>query len=161
LALRVRERKDSDRAVVEPFLEERYSARVARLGRIEDALAYPALIAEEDGELAGVLTYIVDGDSCEVLTLHTAQRLRGVGTALLQAIEERAAAAGCTRLWLITTNDNLDALRFYQRRGLRLAELHPGAVDDSRARLKPEIPRTGSFGIALRDEVLLEKDLRG
>jgi hypothetical protein len=58
---------------------------------------------------------------------------------------------------VITTNDNLDALRFYQRRGFRLAALHRGAVDDSRARLKPQIPPIGDHGIKLRDELELEK----
>jgi hypothetical protein len=71
--------------------------------------------------------------------------------ALLAEAKRIARAAGCTRLWLITTNDNVDALRFYQRRGFRLAALHAGAVDDSRARLKPEIPEAGLYGIAIRD----------
>src|SRR5439155_8963 len=79
-----------------------------------------------------------------------------VGTALLAEAGLTAAAAGCTRLWLITTNDNVDALRFSQRRGFRLAALYPGAVDDSRARLKPEIPPVGDYGIPLRDELELE-----
>ena len=130
---------------------------MARLDRLEDSLAHPALVAERDGELAGVLTYILDGDSCEVLTLHAAERFGGVGTALLRAIEQLAAAAGCTRLWVVTTNDNVDALRFYQRRGFRLAALRAGAVEDARARLKPEIPWTGANGIELRDELELEK----
>ena len=60
---------------------------------------------------------------------------------------------------MLTTNDNLDALRFYQRRGFRLAELRPGAVDRARERLKPEIPRTGEHGIPLRDELVLEMAL--
>ena len=160
-ALRVRAREDSDLPEVERFLGDRYSARVARLGRIEDSLAHPALVAERDGQLAGVLTYVLASNSCEVLTLHAAERQSGVGTALLRSVEEVATSAGCSRLWLITTNDNLDALRFYQRRGFRLAALHAGAVDDSRARLKPEIPRTGEYGIDLRDELVLEKDLGG
>jgi GNAT superfamily N-acetyltransferase len=157
--LRVREREERDLPEVERFLAERHSARVARLGRLEDSLAHPALVAERHGELAGVLTYIADGDACEVLTLHAAERRTGIGSALLEGVEETACGAGCTRLWLITTNDNVDALRFYQRRGFRLADLHAGAVDDSRARLKPEIPRTGEHGIDLRDELVLEKDL--
>jgi len=159
--LRVRAREDSDRPIVERFLSGRHSRRVARRGRLEDSLAHPALVAERDGELAGVVTYIVDGDSCEVLTLHAAERFVGVGTALLAAVEELASDAGCRRLWLITTNDNVDALRFYQRRGFRLVALDAGAVDDSRVRLKPEIPRVGEHGIDLRDELVLEKVLGG
>jgi len=106
-----------------------------------------------------VLTYIVDRDQCEILTLHTAEQWRGVGTALVGAVERLAAQQGCRRLWLITTNDNLDGLRFYQRRGFRLAALHASAVDDSRARLKPEIPVVGDYGIPLRDELELDKQL--
>jgi hypothetical protein len=74
-------------------------------------------------------------------------------------VREIAVAAGCTRLWLVTTNDNVDALRFYQRRGLRLARLRPGAVDRSREELKPEISTSGAYGIPLRDELELEIDL--
>jgi GNAT superfamily N-acetyltransferase len=142
---------------VEAFLRERNADRVARLGALEDALAHPRLVAlYTDGTLAGVLTYVLAGDACEVLTLHAAHRHRGTGTALIAAIETLAREAGCTRLWLITTNDNVDALRFYQRRGFRLAKLHAGAVDDARARLKPGIPKLGDHGIPLRDELELE-----
>ena len=70
-----------------------------------------------------------------------------------------ARERGCARLWLITTNDNVGALRFYQRRGFVLAALHRGAVDRSQATLKPEIPRLGDHGIALRDELELERAL--
>jgi GNAT superfamily N-acetyltransferase len=158
-SLEVRPREDRDLPEVERFLAQRHSRRVARLGRLEDSLAHPALVAERGGTLAGVLTYVVDGRACEVLTLHAAERHGGVGTALLRAAEELAHHAGCTRLWLITTNDNVDALRFYQRRGFRLAALHPGAVDESRRRLKPDIPRVGDHGIDLRDELELDKVL--
>jgi GNAT superfamily N-acetyltransferase len=142
---------------IEAFLAERNADRVARLGALEDSLAHPHLVAHyHDGTLAGVLTYVLRGGECEVLTLHAVHRHRGTGTSLLEAIETLARDAGCTRLWLITTNDNVDALRFYQRRGFRLAKLHAGAVDDSRARLKPEIPEIGDHGIPLRDELELE-----
>ena len=95
-----------------------------------------------------MLTYVIAGARCEVLTLHAAGPRRGVGTALIAAVRGAAAAAGCTRLWLITTNDNLEALRFYQRRGFRLAALHARAVDESRVALKPDIPERASTGSA-------------
>jgi ribosomal protein S18 acetylase RimI-like enzyme len=84
-----------------------------------------------------------------------------VGSALIAEVEQIARRAGCTRLWLITTNDNVDALRFYQRRGFRLAALRPGAVDDSRTRLKPEIPDVGDHDIPIRDELELEQEIGG
>ena len=80
----------------------------------------------------------------------------GIGTRLLDAAIAAARDAGCTVVWLTTTNDNLDALRFYQRRGFRLCALRVGAVDAARATLKPELPAIGSYGIPLRDELDLE-----
>jgi ribosomal protein S18 acetylase RimI-like enzyme len=78
---------------------------------------------------------------------------------LVDGVESVAAERGCRRLWVLTTNDNLDALRFYQRRGFELAELHRGAVNDARARLKPDISHLGDHGIPLRDELVLEKEV--
>jgi ribosomal protein S18 acetylase RimI-like enzyme len=117
-----------------------------------DLRTLPTLVA---GDVAGVLTYVIDGDALEVVSIEAAERGQGVGTALLDAAAALARAAGLRRLWLVTTNDNLDALRFYQRRGLRIVAVRPGAVDESR-RLKPGIPAIGAYGIPLRDELTLE-----
>jgi GNAT superfamily N-acetyltransferase len=157
--MRVRRSEPVDAAAIESFLARWNSLRVARLGVLEQPLDHPSLIAEEDGRLVGVLSYVVDGACCEVLTLHADVRGRGVGTALIAEVKRVATQAGCTRVWLITTNDNVDALRFYQRRGFRLAALHRGAVDHSRVRLKPEIPEVGDYRIPLRDELELERVL--
>jgi ribosomal protein S18 acetylase RimI-like enzyme len=157
----IRERGPADAAAVDAFLARHNSLRVARRGEVVDVRPHPMLLAEEDGRLLGLLTYVPDPPRCEVLTLHVEEQWRGVGTALIDAVAERARAAGCTALWLITTNDNVDALRFYQRRGFRLVALHAGAVDDSRARLKPEITPLGDYGIPLRDELELELQLGG
>jgi uncharacterized protein YhfF/N-acetylglutamate synthase-like GNAT family acetyltransferase len=145
-----------DRPVVDAFLVAHGTEVVARLGELVDARRHPALIAEADGRLLGVLTWIIAGHSLEVLTLHAAERWQGVGTALLGAALRVAEAAGCRRLWLITTNDNTDALRFYQRRGFHLVKLHAGAVDRARATVKPWIPQLGDHGIPLQDELELE-----
>jgi N-acetylglutamate synthase-like GNAT family acetyltransferase len=131
---------------------------VARLGELHDPVGDDALLAEDDGDaLVGVLTYRVNGMDCEVTTLYAAAPGRGIGSALMESALATARAAGCDRIWLVTTNDNVDALRFYQRRGFRLAELHPGAVDASRATLKPSIPEVGDHGIPLHDELVLEQ----
>jgi ribosomal protein S18 acetylase RimI-like enzyme len=82
----------------------------------------------------------------------------GIGTALIDAVRDVAERAGCTRLWLVTTNDNLDALRFYQRRGFVLAALHRDAIEAART-LKPGIPAVGEYGIPIRDEIEMEMAL--
>jgi len=156
-ARRVRRATADDDRSVAAFLAERGADVVGRLGRLEDAGRAPKLIAEDAGAMVGLLSYLIDGEGCEVLTLHAAQLHRGVGTALLDAIEAIATSSGCRRLWLVTTNDNTDALRFYQRRGFRLVGFNAGAVDRARETLKPSIPPIGDHGIPIRDELLLEK----
>ena len=157
--MRVRPREDADRPAALEFLARQNSARVARLGELLEPLDHPALLAEADGEMLGMLTYVPGPgwEQCEVLTLHVTGQWRGVGTALLKAVEQLAAGHACVRLWVITTNDNIDALLFYQRRGFQLVAVHRHAVDDSRSRLKPEIPAEGAYGIPIRDEIELEK----
>ena len=102
--------------------------------------------------LAGLVTFDVRPGVLEIVTINALDRFSGIGTMLIEAVRAEAKRLGCQQITLTTTNDNVDALRFYQRRGFRLAALRPGAVDRSRLR-KPEIPRTGDFGIPLRDEI--------
>jgi GNAT superfamily N-acetyltransferase len=120
-----------------------------------DAATLPGLLAERAGTPVGLLSYDVGPEGLEVVSLDAVPPGRGVGTALLDAAAGLAAERGLARVWLITTNDNLDALRFYQRRGMGIVGVSPGAVDASR-RLKPEIPLVGAYGIEIRDEVVLE-----
>ena len=158
--MKVRPRETADQATAEAFLDRHYSLRAARLGELVHPLDHPALVAETaDGQLLGMLTYLParDWQECEILTLHADQQWRGAGTTLVEAAAQLARRQGCARLWVITTNDNVDALRFYQRRGFCLVRVHRDAVDRSRASLKPEIPAVGAYGIPLRDEIELER----
>jgi ribosomal protein S18 acetylase RimI-like enzyme len=157
--MEIRPATDQDRAAIEPLWIERWgSLRVVSRGRLHEALELPMLAAVEDGRLLGVLTYEIRDGELEVVTLDAVEPGRGVGGALLGAAADEARRQDCARLWLITTNDNTRALRFYQRHGLRLTALHRDAVEDSR-RLKPEIPELGDDGIPIRDELELELSL--
>ncbi|HLH47203.1 MAG TPA: GNAT family N-acetyltransferase [Acidimicrobiales bacterium] len=111
-------------------------------GRLHAADHLAAFIADDAGHAVGLATYSVVGKDTELVSIDSLVEGRGVGTALLGAVASAACAAGSRRLWLVTSNDNLDALRFYQRRGLRLVAVHPGAVDAART-LKPQIPVLG------------------
>jgi GNAT superfamily N-acetyltransferase len=159
-AVKVRLREAADQAAAQAFLTRHSSLRAARLEELVHPLDHPALVAETvGGQLLGMLTYVPGRDwtQCEILTLHADEQWHGTGTALIEAIRLLARRQGCGRLWVITTNDNVDALRFYQRRGFCLVTVHRGAVDRSRASLKPEIPRVGAYGIPVRDEIELEQ----
>jgi GNAT superfamily N-acetyltransferase len=130
---------------------------VASRGRLQDASILAGFVAEDGGRPVGLATYRVDGDDCELVSINSARERRGAGAALLEAVAGAARAAGCSRVWLITTNDNLHAMRFYQRRGWDLVALHRDAMARSRE-LKPEIPERGEEGIPIRHE--LEFELR-
>jgi ribosomal protein S18 acetylase RimI-like enzyme len=124
-------------------------------GRRHDPSLLPGFVAEIDGGVAGLITYLHEGDSAEIVTLDAVIEGQGIGSALIRAAVDAVREAGCRRMWLITTNDNTPALRFYQKQGFTLAALHRNALEETR-RLKPELPLTGIDGIPLRDEIELE-----
>jgi GNAT superfamily N-acetyltransferase len=103
----------------------------------------------------GVVTYIIKGDQCEIMSLDSLDEGRGIGTSLINAVTKEAKDRSCRRLFLSTTNDNLHALGFYQKRGFELVAIRRGALNEYR-KIKPAIPLVGMGGIALRDEIELE-----
>jgi 2-oxo-4-hydroxy-4-carboxy--5-ureidoimidazoline (OHCU) decarboxylase/N-acetylglutamate synthase-like GNAT family acetyltransferase len=130
--------------------------RVARLGELLDPLAQEGIVAELHGRPIGLLTVHETERGLEVLSLHSETGGTGAGTRLLETALRVAAASDAPRLWLVTTNDNLEAIRWYLRRGMTVAAVHAGAVDHDRA-LKPSLPTTNpSNGLPIRDLVELE-----
>lgn len=107
------------------------------------------------GDRLGLASYRVNGSECELVLLEAFVRGRGVGTLLVKAVGDEARRSGCRRVWLVTTNDNLDAQRFYQRRGFRIAAFYRDAVDAARV-IKPAIPVAGLYGIPIHDEIEFE-----
>ncbi|MBO0805934.1 MAG: GNAT family N-acetyltransferase [Nocardiopsaceae bacterium] len=112
----------------------------------------PGFIAEREGQIVGLVTFEARPGVVEIITINALHRYVGIGTMLIEAVRAEAKRRDCHQVMLTTTNDNVDALRFYQRRGFRLAALRPGAVDRSR-QVKPSIPRSGDYAIPLHDEI--------
>ena len=132
----------------------------ARLGEVLDVLVLDGYAAWDGERLVGIATYAHDGDRSELAALAVTadHRRRGIGGRLVDVVASAARRRGAGELWLVTTNDNLDALRLYQRHGFRLTALHAGAVD--RARItKPTIPLLGRHGIPIHDELVLVRPL--
>lgn len=145
-----------DAEQVRAFTIEHWGAPVVVVhGHVYEPHTLPGFIAVQDEEWIGLVSYHIAGDACEVVTLNSMREGVGVGTALIAAVVEKAKRCGCRRVWLITTNDNLHAVRFYQKRGFRLVAIHRDAVERSR-QIKPEIPLISNDGIPLRDEIELE-----
>jgi len=133
--------------------------RVARLGELLDPTHQEGIVAELDGRPIALLTIHESDRGLEVLTLHSEVGGMGAGTRLLETALRVAETSRAPRLWLVTTNDNLDAIRWYLRRGMSVARVHAGAVDADRATIKPNIPATNpEHGLPIRDLVELELD---
>lgn len=129
---------------------------VATNGVLHNTSQAEGFVFLSSGKLAGYLLYCLENGECEVLVLHSLAENRGVGSALLRAAAEKAKQSGCGRLWLVTTNDNVHAIRFYQRFGMELKAVRIGAMDQARASLKPSIPLVGMDGIPIRHEFEFE-----
>jgi ribosomal protein S18 acetylase RimI-like enzyme len=148
----VRPLRPDDRDWVRDSVAERWgSPTVVAHGVVYEPSSLPGLVAEDDGRPVGLLTFILEGDECEIVTIDAFDEGRGVGTALIDSVK----GLGHDRLWLITTNDNSRAQRFYERVGFRLVRVHQGAVERSRE-LKPEIPLVSADGTPIRDELEYE-----
>jgi len=117
----------------------------------------PGVVAFLNGKPSGLLTYNIIGAEFEVVTINSSVPNRGIGRALMTAAVDEAKKRKCTKIWLTTTNANINALRFYQRVGMRVGVWRIGKMEEAR-RLKPEIPLEQD-GIPIRDEVVLELDL--
>lgn len=163
----VRPLERTDREWVAHFLDERWgTTQIVSRGKAVYGHLLPGFTAErprEDGGKAGaihlgLLTYNQQEKECEITTLDSLEEGEGIGTSLVESLESWAKEHGIKRLWLITTNDNLPALKFWQKRGYGLVKIHRDAIAEAR-RIKPQIPINGLEGIPIRDEIELEKML--
>ena len=119
-----------------------------------DILSLPNIIAERDEKPVGFVMYAIEGEKFEIVALFVEVENQGIGTELLDRVKEQAKTSGCTNVWLMTTNDNTKALRFYQKQGFVITVIRTNVISEQR-KLKP-IPFLGYDGIEIRDEIELE-----
>jgi len=142
------ERRDE----VNRLIRESWSGPViVTQGIAHDTSSAEGFVAVEDGAIAGYILYGIREARCEILVLESMKQNGGIGTALIDTVKRAAKEQGCSRLWLITTNDNIHAIRYYQRRGFELAAVYINAIEKSRA-LKPSIPLIGDNDIPIKHE---------
>lgn len=158
IGLEIRAIQDEDRDWLRSKVQEIWNSRfVVSRGVAREPANLPGFLAIKDGKTIGVATYYIEGAECELITLDALVQWQGVGSALIDAVEEEARKQACGRMWMITTNDNIDGLRFYQRKGYFICAIYPNEIEQTR-KLKP-IPLVGNYGIDIRDEIELEKNL--
>jgi N-acetylglutamate synthase-like GNAT family acetyltransferase len=158
--VQVRRATDDDRPWIAETLTGAFaSPKVVSKGRvIEDASELDGFVVELDGRAIGCASWSEEDGDAELVAIVTTYRGVGAGVALLDAVIEHARASKWHRLWLITTNDNTDAIRLYQRAGWKWVAWHRDAVATSRA-LKPELPDVGAHGIPIDHEIEFEYPL--
>ena len=128
-------------------------------GKIIDTTILPGLLYIKNEVIKGVITYNIENEECEIVTLNSFEENRGIGTTLIQGVLDIAQKNNCKRLWLITTNDDINAIRFYQKKGFDLKAAHINAMEYSR-KLKPSIPLIGMDSIPIKHELEFEIILR-
>lgn len=159
VSMRVTELTDDDRLWVQERTELLFGGDfVVSRTEVHDPHKLPGFIASEGRERVGLATYCLYHGECELVTIDALCQFLGVGSLLLEKVEEAARQAGCTKIWTITTNDNLDAQRFFQRRGFVISQVRLGGMTKIRL-LKPNVPRVGYYDIPVRDEIEFEKPL--
>jgi ribosomal protein S18 acetylase RimI-like enzyme len=146
----------ADQRWIEEFYLQRWgSNRVVSRGVLYTITELPGFAARVGKKPAGLITYHISCESLEIVTLDSLEPNQGVGSALIGEILKFAKTKNLRRIWLITTNDNTPAMRFYKKIGFNLVKVHKDAVQSSRE-LKPEIPLVGLDGIPIRHEIELE-----
>ena len=140
------------------FIDNWFSTDMSIRGEIIDGTKLDGFLLQEENTVIGLVTYMFFGYICEIVSLDSKRENIGIGTALLKEIEKIALDNNCKKMRLITTNDNMRALQFYQKRGYCLTKLYPNAMEEVR-KVKPNVPEIGDNDIPLRDEIELEKQL--
>jgi len=147
---------EKERSLIPAFIIPFWrSERMAARGRLFFPAQQEGFIAFQGETVIGLATYEIRGEEMELTLLDSRERGRGLGTRLVEEVIAKARQIHCRRVWLVTTNDNTRAIRFYQKRGFDLVQLHRNALEKSR-QLKPEIPLTGQDGIPVRHELEFE-----
>lgn len=153
---KINEIEKADSSLIASFITEQWgSPMTVSKGRLSNTADLPGFILKINGAVRGLITYHIDGKDCEIVTLDSKINQRGLATQLINKVIEKARSSGCKRVWLITTNDNTHAIRFYQKRGFEWVGFYRNSMDDSRI-LKPEIPESGNDGIPIKHEIEFE-----
>jgi N-acetylglutamate synthase-like GNAT family acetyltransferase len=154
--LNISEINDTDKTLVSNFISDSWGSPLSvSRGKIYDTPNLPGFICKKNDKIIGLITYNIKNNECEIVTLDSKVKNRGLGTKLIDKVIDRAKVKNCKRVWLITTNDNSNAIRFYQKRGFEWAGFYKDSMEESR-KIKPEIPELGNDNIPMKHEIEFE-----
>ena len=158
---KIRAINKKDKEWIKKFiLREWASEKVISWSKIYYPYKIPGFVALANKKYLGLITYRIEKKNCEIVTLNSIKKRVGIGTALIEKVKKVALKSNCKKLKVATTNDNINALRFYQKRGFYLVDIRPNVVAFYRKKINPEIPLIGNYKIPIRDELRLEMKLK-
>lgn len=156
MEIQIRKINSSDREWVrDVFINNWGGDFIVSRGKIWKSDNLEGFIAQENGDKIGLVTVNIENNEMEIVTINSLPPGRGTGALLLKEVIKMAKEKNVKRIWLITTNDNLNALKFWQKNDFHLVRVYPGAIVESR-KIKPQIPEIGEDGIPIRDEIEFE-----
>ena len=143
---------------INSMLHKEWGSPIISRGKATEAENLPGFFSLSNDSINGIITYNIDNKECEIVTLNSFEESKGIGTALVREVVAVAKENDCYRLWLVTTNDNIGAIRFYQKKGFELIALHVNAIEEARV-IKPCIPLIGMDKIPIKHELEFEMRL--
>ena len=151
----IRRIDQTNRKQIDAFIVRQwYTLQMVVHGESIDLGTADGFYACDGDEIIGLITWKQFGKEIEILSLDSLLEAHGIGTALLNEVIREAKEIDVEKIRLITTNDNLPALRFYQKRGFDMVHIYRNALEQAR-KIKPEIPLIGMDGIPLKHEIEL------
>ena len=144
---------DNDKEWIDKFIKAHWGSKQVVVHKtIYIPSELNGFIAENRTEKVGLITYQIINRICEIVSLDSIKENEGVGTRLVELVIKQAKELNCKKIWLVTTNDNIKAIYFYQKLGFQMVKVHVNAVAESR-KIKPEIPEIANNGLLIKDEI--------
>ena len=132
-----------------------FSTTMVVRGELVDMTVLDGFVAYENLNMIGLVTYRIKDNECEIMSLDSLKERHGIGTSLVSKVIQIAIKNKCIKVKLISTNDNINAIRFYQKRGFDMVRIYYNSLEIAR-KIKPSIPMIGEFNIPLKHEIEFE-----
>ena len=148
---------DKDTKAVYEIIRRWGSDVLISRGKVHKIDDLDGILVYDNEKIIGLGLYRIKND-CEIVLLETFVNGIGIGTQIIERIKNIAIQNNCKRIWLVTTNSNINAIHFYQKRGFTISNIYINAMKEARE-IKPEIPLVAENGIEIRDEIEFEINL--
>lgn len=151
---------ENDKDKIIKIIEKEWGSRIiVSKGKKYNINDLPGFIAKFDNKIVGIITYYINNKKCEIISLNVIKENIGIGTKLIEQVKLEALNKKCKKILLITTNDNINAIKFYQKKGFNIKKVNINAIKRSR-KIKPGIPEKGFYNIPILHEVEFELKIK-